>query len=415
MRTSRLSRRAVLAGTAAAAALTTVPAAARACGGRRRAPPPTAGATPSSAAPGSSPVCSSTPPCGVSPTPVPTSAAPTAGTTGAARWIPLTDHLGWDDWNLLGVEAMAVDPAHPNRVYLALGTYAQSWAGNGAVLRSEDRGATWTRTDLTVKLGGNEDGRGAGERLLVDPRDSDTLWLGTRHDGLLKSTDRGATWKAVELPGHPERHRPGRHPPRRRGPHRLRRLGRLRRHGAPNLYRTADGTTWEAVPGAALRYRRQGADPGRLRLPHPRAVRHLRQRARPQRPVRRQRAQAAHGGREVDRRHAREARRDHERRFLRHLRLRRSRRRRPPPRHRRRLHQQPLGGRRHPVPDHRRRPHLDVPQGHGGPRRVRDPVPHLRAPTRPSSAGGSRPSPSTRTTRSTSSTAPAPPSTAPGT
>lgn len=122
----------------------------------------------------------------------------------AAAWIPLTDHLGWDDWNLLGVEAMAVDPAHSNRVYLALGTYAQSWASNGAVLRSDDRGATWARTDLTVKLGGNEDGRGTGERLLVDPRDSDTLWLGTRHDGLLKSTDRGATWAAATgFPGTP--------------------------------------------------------------------------------------------------------------------------------------------------------------------------------------------------------------------
>ncbi|ADI13093.1 endo-1,4-beta-glucanase [Streptomyces bingchenggensis BCW-1] len=37
----------------------------------------------------------------------------------ADRWTPLTDHLGWDDWNLLGVEAMAVDPVHPNREYLA--------------------------------------------------------------------------------------------------------------------------------------------------------------------------------------------------------------------------------------------------------------------------------------------------------
>lgn len=37
----------------------------------------------------------------------------------ADRWIPLTDHLGWDDVNLLGVEAMAVDPAHPNRVCVA--------------------------------------------------------------------------------------------------------------------------------------------------------------------------------------------------------------------------------------------------------------------------------------------------------
>lgn len=114
----------------------------------------------------------------------------------SSRWTPLTDHLGWDDWNLLGVEALAVDPAHPDRLYLALGTYAQEWASPGAVLRSEDRGATWARTDLTVRLGANEDGRGCGERLLVDPRDSETLWLGTRHDGLLRSTDRGATWAA---------------------------------------------------------------------------------------------------------------------------------------------------------------------------------------------------------------------------
>ncbi|MEU5890759.1 1,4-beta-glucanase [Streptomyces sp. NPDC047461] len=167
----------------------------------------------------------------------------------AAAWVPLTDHLGWDDWNLLGVEAMAVDPAHPNRVYLALGTYAQSWAGNGAVLRSDDRGATWARTDLTVKLGGNEDGRGTGERLLVDPRDSDTLWLGTRHDGLLKSTDRGATWAtATGFPGTPSASG--------QGVTLLVAAGRTLYAGwgdsdgsAANLFRTADGTKWEAVPG----------------------------------------------------------------------------------------------------------------------------------------------------------------------
>ncbi|MFI2719942.1 1,4-beta-glucanase [Streptomyces collinus] len=164
------------------------------------------------------------------------------------RWIPLTDHIGWDDWNLLGVEAMAVDPAHPDRVYLALGTYAQSWAGNGAVLRSQDRGATWQRTDLTVKLGANEDGRGCGERLLVDPRDSDTLWLGTRHDGLLRSTDRGASWQAVSFPAAPSATG--------QGITLLVAAGRSVYAGwgdsdgtSANLYRTADGATWEAVPG----------------------------------------------------------------------------------------------------------------------------------------------------------------------
>lgn len=170
---------------------------------------------------------------------------------GAARWTPLTDHLGWDDWNLLGVEALAVDPAHPDRLYAALGTYAQSWAGNGAVLRSADRGATWTRTDLDVKLGANEDGRGAGERLLVDPRDSDILWLGTRHDGLLKSTDRGATWAPVT--GFPATVNPSG-----QGITFLVAAGRAvyagwgdgdGTSGTTNLYRTTDGTAWQAVPG----------------------------------------------------------------------------------------------------------------------------------------------------------------------
>ncbi|AKJ10441.1 1,4-beta-glucanase [Streptomyces incarnatus] len=166
-----------------------------------------------------------------------------------ARWTPLIDHLGWDDWNLLGVEAMAVDPAHPDRLYLALGTYAQPWAGNGAVLRSEDRGTTWQRTDLPVRLGANEDGRGTGERLLVDPRDSDTLWLGTRHDGLLKSTDRGATWgRDTGFP--PAPNAAG------QGVTLLVAAGRALYAGwadaagtAPHLYRTTDGTTWQPVPG----------------------------------------------------------------------------------------------------------------------------------------------------------------------
>ncbi|MGR6973039.1 1,4-beta-glucanase [Streptomyces cynarae] len=169
----------------------------------------------------------------------------------AARWTPLIDHIGWDDWNLLGVEALAIDPAHPDRLYLAVGTYAQSSAGNGAILRSDDRGTTWTRTDLTVKLGANEDGRGTGERLLVDPRDSDTLWLGTRHDGLLTSTDRGATWAtATGFPAEPSASG--------QGVTFLLAAGRAvyagwgdgdGTSGTANLYRTTDGTTWQAVPG----------------------------------------------------------------------------------------------------------------------------------------------------------------------
>ncbi|MGV9454361.1 RICIN domain-containing protein [Streptomyces sp. NPDC003635] len=117
--------------------------------------------------------------------------------TAAERWIPLTDWLGEKDWNLLGIDAVATDPVDPERLYLAAGTYTNEWAGNGALLRSTDRGRTFKRTELPFKLGANEDGRGAGERLAINPADNTTLLLGTRKNGLWRSTDHAVTWRQV--------------------------------------------------------------------------------------------------------------------------------------------------------------------------------------------------------------------------
>ncbi|MFF1446114.1 RICIN domain-containing protein [Streptomyces sp. NPDC058295] len=117
--------------------------------------------------------------------------------TGAEQWIPLTDWVGEKDWNLLGIDSLATDPVDPNRLYIGAGTYTNGWAGNGAVLRSTDRGRTFKRTELPFKLGSNEDGRGAGERLAIDPGNHTTLLLGTRKNGLWRSTDSGVTWGQV--------------------------------------------------------------------------------------------------------------------------------------------------------------------------------------------------------------------------
>ena len=70
----------------------------------------------------------------------------------------------------MGVESIAVDPSDPDRVYLACGTYTNPATPNGAILRSRDRGKTFERTDMPFKFGGNENGRGNGERLAVDPQ-----------------------------------------------------------------------------------------------------------------------------------------------------------------------------------------------------------------------------------------------------
>ncbi|HEV8186959.1 MAG TPA: xyloglucanase, partial [Pyrinomonadaceae bacterium] len=115
------------------------------------------------------------------------------------RWIPLLDSISWDDWNLTGVASIATDPVNPNNVYLAAGTYTNEWTTqNGAILRSTDRGATWQRTMLPFKLGGNMPGRGAGERLAVDPNRNSVLYLGAPSgNGLWRSTDSGVTWSKV--------------------------------------------------------------------------------------------------------------------------------------------------------------------------------------------------------------------------
>ncbi|MFJ8601802.1 cellulose binding domain-containing protein [Streptomyces shenzhenensis] len=114
-------------------------------------------------------------------------------------WTPLLDSVGWADWGHTGVVSLASDAVNPDKVYAAVGTYTNSWdPGNGAVLRSADRGATWQKTGLPFKLGGNMPGRGMGERLAVDPNRNSVLYLGAPSGkGLWRSTDSGVTWSQV--------------------------------------------------------------------------------------------------------------------------------------------------------------------------------------------------------------------------
>ncbi|KUO12854.1 cellulose binding domain-containing protein [Streptomyces sp. DSM 15324] len=114
-------------------------------------------------------------------------------------WTPLLDSVGWAQWGHTGVVSLASDPVDPNKVYAAVGTYTNSWdPTNGAVLRSGDRGASWQKTDLPFKLGGNMPGRGMGERLAVDPHRNSVLYLGAPSGkGLWRSTDSGVTWSQV--------------------------------------------------------------------------------------------------------------------------------------------------------------------------------------------------------------------------
>ncbi len=119
--------------------------------------------------------------------------------THTSRWIPLLDWVGWDNWGYSGVDSLATDPVDPDRVYVLAGTYTNSWdPNNGAVLRSRDRGRSWKISVLPFKSGGNMPGRNMGERLVIDPNKNSILYLGARSgNGLWRSTDFGRTWSRV--------------------------------------------------------------------------------------------------------------------------------------------------------------------------------------------------------------------------
>ena len=110
----------------------------------------------------------------------------------------MLDWVAYGDLNLMGVESIAVDPSDPSKVYLACGTYTAPQVPDGAILRSSDQGHTFARTNVPIKFGGNEAGRGNGERMAVDPIDGRVLFLGTRKSGLWKSTDGAVTWAKVK-------------------------------------------------------------------------------------------------------------------------------------------------------------------------------------------------------------------------
>lgn len=113
------------------------------------------------------------------------------------QWVPLLDFISRADNNWSGVEALGLDPTDPNRLYLAAGEYDASWAGNCAMLISDDQGATFTTVPLNFKCGSNEPGRGTGDRIAVDPNLPSTVYFGTRDNGLQVSGDSGNTWQPV--------------------------------------------------------------------------------------------------------------------------------------------------------------------------------------------------------------------------
>ena len=117
------------------------------------------------------------------------------------RWTALMDTIPWKWSQLFSVESFAVDANNPNVFYADTG--GGRWGSLWDVLKTTDGGKHWYRTHLMRPDGKSVysdtagDDKPAGERLVCDPNDSQSVWFGTRSDGLFHSTNGARTWQQV--------------------------------------------------------------------------------------------------------------------------------------------------------------------------------------------------------------------------
>jgi photosystem II stability/assembly factor-like uncharacterized protein len=91
---------------------------------------------------------------------------------GGASWQPR--NAGMPQY--FSVKALAIDPVHPNVLYAG--------AAAGGILRSTDRGASWAFAGLASR---------SVNALVIDPRAPAVVYAGTDR-GVFRTTDRGLTW-----------------------------------------------------------------------------------------------------------------------------------------------------------------------------------------------------------------------------
>lgn len=116
---------------------------------------------------------------------------------GTKRWKSLIDHVTGEDLEETYPIACALDPAHPERLYIASGIYGRE---TGRLSISEDFGEHYTYKRIPTAVHGNLCGRGVGYRLVVDKNDSNVLYFASQLGGLWKTADLGDTWEKLSVP-----------------------------------------------------------------------------------------------------------------------------------------------------------------------------------------------------------------------
>lgn len=124
---------------------------------------------------------------------------------GTASWKQVVTSASMPaDWvgygRYAGVDSIVGAPGDANVAYMAF-TGQPYGLATGQIFRSTNRGDTWTAThfkDRGVKMEPNGEGRQEGERLAVDPINSNVVYFASIQDGLWLTENAGDTWTKVD-------------------------------------------------------------------------------------------------------------------------------------------------------------------------------------------------------------------------
>jgi xyloglucan-specific exo-beta-1,4-glucanase len=115
------------------------------------------------------------------------------------NWVALTDKLATSvNTGISAVEAFAVDKNSSGanqKMYALCGLDNRSF-----LIATNNNGSTWTVNqgwNGNIKADGNGTWRQSGEKILIDPNNSDIIYTGTRFDGLFKTTNAAVQWNNV--------------------------------------------------------------------------------------------------------------------------------------------------------------------------------------------------------------------------
>jgi hypothetical protein len=116
---------------------------------------------------------------------------------GGNVWIPITDKIPGDDSGAYyGVDSLAVDPGNADTVYILTARFTYHTPRIYKTTNAAAAMPDWTQKGLPV--GAKEGvGSGRGERLQVDPYNSNVLYFATRNVGFWKSTNGGSSWSRI--------------------------------------------------------------------------------------------------------------------------------------------------------------------------------------------------------------------------